>query len=245
MTPLQLYSRATHKLMTPALGLLGRDSITFTKVFPRDDLTEIGTKYGGWVIPKNLLDTQSICYCVGCGEDISFDLGLIEQIGCDVYGFDPTPQAIQYVHEATANNAKYHFFELGLWDRQDTLKFYTPRNSEHVSHSLLNLQKTETYIEVKVKRLSDIMRENGHQRLDLLKLDIEGAEYTVIDSMIEDNLEVKILCVEYDECFNPLDRGYKQRIKQSVKKVLAAGYSLICVQGSGNYTFLKNVAPHI
>ncbi|MCY7334533.1 MAG: FkbM family methyltransferase [Pseudanabaena sp. CAN_BIN31] len=239
MNPLQFISRAGKKIYRSICKLINRDNITLSKISPRKDLTELGTKYGGWVIPKSLLDSDSICYCVGCGEDISFDLALIDQIGCDVFGFDPTPRAIQFVKQVAGNNTKYHFFEVGLWDKDDTLKFYAPRNSDHVSHSLLNLQGTEDYFMAKVRRLNEIMQEHNHKKIDLLKIDIEGAEYKVIDSIIEDGLDIKILCIEYDECFNPLDSSYKLRIKHSVNQLLNAGFSLVCAQGSGNYTFIK------
>ena len=41
---------------------------------------------------------------MGCGEDISFDLGLIEMFDCDVYGFDPTPKSIDFVNKVAGNN---------------------------------------------------------------------------------------------------------------------------------------------
>jgi FkbM family methyltransferase len=232
--------RILDKALIVGFRLFGKDSISLTRVYPRRDLQEIGTKYGGWVIPTQLLDSNSVCYCVGCGEDISFDLGLIDQFGCDIYAFDPTPRAIQYVNKVAADNTKYHFFALGLWDREGILDFFVPRNPTHVSHSLVNLQKTEDCIKVNVDRLSSIMAQNQHQKLDLLKLDIEGAEYKVINSIIEDRIDIEIICVEYDECFNPLDRHYKERVRESVNKLVSAGYKLVCIQSKGNYTFVKS-----
>ena len=41
------------------------------------------------------------------------------------------------------------------------------------------------------------MKENGHSHLDLLKMDIEGAEFEVIDSIIEDQVPINILCIEF------------------------------------------------
>lgn len=237
----QMMIKVVNKISDYLCRLFDRDPITFIKVIHLKDLKEIGTKYGGWVIPSSLINSESICYCVGCGEDISFDLGLIEQFGCNVFGFDPTPRAIQYVRQNAGKNIKYIFGEVGLWDKEDNLKFYAPKNSEHVSHSLLNLQKTQNYITIKVNRLIAIMKNNGHNKLDLLKLDIEGAEYAVIDSIIADNLDIKIICVEYDECFNALDSNYRKRIRISAHKLITSGYSLVCVQGNGNYTFVKNV----
>ena len=223
-------------------SLFDVDLISLSKINKRKDLIEIGTKYGGWVVPSNLLNANSICYCVGCGEDISFDTGLIDHFGCDVYAFDPTPRAIAHVKKETGQNPQYHFFDVGLWDKEATVKFFVPRNPEHVSHSLLNLQKTENYIFAKVRRLFHIMKKLGHRKIDLLKIDIEGAEYKVIQSIIEDNLDIKIICVEYDECYYSLDKHYKKRIRSSINSLLTCGYSLIYAQGNGNYTFVKTNA---
>lgn len=73
----QIFHKLIGKVLFHIFRLFGKDQITLIKIKTRDDLQEIGTKYGGWVIPVNLLNENSICYCVGCGEDISFDLGLI------------------------------------------------------------------------------------------------------------------------------------------------------------------------
>ncbi|HSG28814.1 MAG TPA: FkbM family methyltransferase, partial [Candidatus Krumholzibacterium sp.] len=209
------------------------------RISRRDDLVEFGTVYGSWVVPSRLLSADSICYCAGCGEDISFDLGLIKRFGCDIFAFDPTPRAIAHVAKVAGDNPRYHFATVGLWDGEDTLRFYAPADPAHVSYSLLNLQKTEEYIDVGVKRLSSIMEESGHASLDLLKLDIEGAEYRVIQSMIEDGLAVRILCVEYDEYHNPLDAAWKRRVRASIESLLESGYSIACVQDNANYTFVK------
>lgn len=240
MNLLNIPSKIASRLSNHAFKLFNIDRISHVKIKNRDDLNEIGTQYGGWVIPVTLFDSTSICYCAGCGEDISFDLGLIETFGCDVYAFDPTPRAIEYVKQVAGQNSKYHFFDLGLWDKNDTLKFYIPKNPDHVSHSLVNLQKTNDYISVKVDTLKNIMKENGHNRIDLLKIDIEGAEYKVIESIIADKINIKVICVEYDECFNPLDDQYKKRICASINSLLASGYTLACAQGNGNYTFVRN-----
>jgi FkbM family methyltransferase len=226
--------------MRLACKLFGRDKLSLVKIKPRTDLQEIGTEYGGWVVPTTMLNSHSVCYCFGCGEDISFDLGLIEEFGCDVFGYDPTPRAIAHVKQVAGQNSQYHFFELGVWDKQDTLKFFVPKNPQHVSHSLVNLQKTEEHILVDVKRLKQIMDDQGHKHIDLLKIDIEGAEYRVIESIVADNLDIKIICVEYDECFNPLDADFKTRIRKSVRSLLAMSYDLVWAQGQGNYIFVKN-----
>ncbi len=242
MRPSRIFRAIARRVVNRAFGLFGIDVLSGARIVGRDDLVAIGTVYGGWVVPADLLDADSICYCVGCGEDISFDLGLIERFGCEVHGFDPTPRAIEYVERVAGGDMGYRFHALGLWDAADRLRFYVPRNPAHVSHSLLNLQKTDEYITVDVERLSAIMRGLGHDRLTLLKLDIEGAEYRVIESILEDGLVVDVLCVEYDESFNPLDAGYRERIRASVDALLRHGYRLVHSAGNGNYTFVREGA---
>lgn len=239
---LQSYlTKVGEKLSTYAFKLSRFDNIALVRIHGRGDLRAIGTTYGGWVVPVTLLGAESICFCLGCGEDISFDLGLIDQFNCDIFAFDPTPRAIKYVEKVAGQNPKYHFFEIGIWDKEETLKFYAPKNPQHVSHSLMNLQGTEDYLLVKVKRLKQLMNAIGCNEIDLLKIDIEGAEYKVIETIIEDKIDIKVICVEYDEYFNPLDHNFKERIRESVANLIAYGYSLVFSQYNGNYTFVKNV----
>lgn len=233
-------SKIYRKLSTELLRKIGIDPLTGIRIRPAASLIQVGSSYGGWIVPASLLTQQSICYCAGVGEDITFDLGLIEQFGCTVYAYDPTPRAADHVRKVAADNSRFHFYDIGLWDKEDTLRFYAPADPEHVSHSVLNIQKTDQYFEAPCNRLSALMKANSHQKIDLLKLDIEGAEYKTIDSIIEDRLDISVICVEYDEAHSPLDKEYKRRIKDSALNLYNYGYSLVALDQSCNYTFIKN-----
>jgi FkbM family methyltransferase len=237
-----LAARARDKLLFEVGKRLHRDSISGAKIHPRPGLVRIGSEMGGWVVPADLLNERSVCYCAGVGEDISFDLALIERYGCEVHAFDPTPRAIAHVEKHAAGNPRFRFFPVGLWDQEETLRFFAPKNPSHVSHSVLNLQQTGDYFEAPCKPLAQLMKENGHDRIDLLKLDIEGAEYRVVRSILDRKLAVRVLCVEYDECFNPLDRDYKSRIAESVSGLLDYGFQLVHVDRKGNYTLVRRDA---
>jgi FkbM family methyltransferase len=155
----------------------------------------LGTRYGRWHVPLQLLTPESVVYSVGVGEDVSFDLALIERVGCHVWAFDPTPRAIAFA--ARLDEPRFHFHPWALWSTDTTLPFFVPANLDWVSHSLVNLHGTEDHIEVPCRSIHSIMRELGHQRVDLLKLDIEGAEYEVLGSLGE--VHPDILCVELDQ----------------------------------------------
>jgi FkbM family methyltransferase len=221
-----------------------------------------GTEYGGRVIPTGLLNSDSICYCVGAGEDISFDLALTQQFGSQVWIIDPTPRAIKHyedlrnqtlagqkqsinrdpgvAYDLTVEDLyKLHYLPFGLWSQDDVLKFYVPADSAHVSHSIVNLQRTTQYLEVPVRRLRNVMKDLGHARIDLLKLDIEGAEYAVLDSVLEDNLDISVICSEYDEWHHPLDSGSLERINKSISRMKRGGYVLADIDQDCNVMYIR------
>ena len=202
----------------------------------RTDLKKLGSDYGGWVVPMSLLSDSSISYCVGVGEDITFDMALIENFGCEVFSFDPTPRATGFVEQNARDVAKFHFFDVGVWKDQKNVRFYAPRDPSHVSHSIVNLQDTAEFFEAECKSLSTLMRELGHSKLDLLKLDVEGAQYDILDSMIEDGIAIKVLCVEFDQP-TPYTRLWRM-----VMKLKRSGYKLVNVD-DWNCTFVGDSIP--
>lgn len=225
----------------------------------------IGTEYGGWIIPKAWLTADSVVYSVGAGEDISFDAGLAQKYGCTVHIIDPTPRAevhfkavIQGIRTAkpaplktnptgqyptfdasTADLMRFHPF--GLWNEESLIKFYKPINEAHVSHSIVNLQKSGDYVEMPVRKTKNVMAELGHQRIDLMKIDIEGAEYTVLEDILSDNINVRALCIEYDErAGNNIDKQYQSRIENSLNALCAAGFHIIAKEPTEhNYTLVR------
>jgi EAL domain-containing protein (putative c-di-GMP-specific phosphodiesterase class I) len=76
---------------------------------------------------------------------------------------------------------------------------------------------------VEVKKLSDIMSEYGHERIDLLKIDIEGSEYAVLDQVLDDNIEIKQLVVEVHERY--IENG-KLLTTKMIESLKAKGYKL-------------------
>lgn len=219
-----------------------------------------GTLYGGWFIPGGVLTETSLCYCVGAGEDISFELELINHFGCEVYTFDPTPRARQHVAKLFENTAiglptringngvlsyevdrgglaHLHFLPYGVWGENKTMRFYSPVDPAHVSHSLVNLQRTDRYFEAECHTVRTIMESLKHNHLTLLKLDIEGAEHEVIRSLLEEGVRPTILCVEFDEGAMSLEKGYLHPILDTVNRLKHCGYLMTKLE-SWNATFV-------
>lgn len=227
-----------------------------------EEVLRLGTTYGGWIIPAdNGLTADSLCYCAGAGEDISFECTLVARYQCLVRIIDPTPRAIKHyqgLEQAVrvgmrfpVNNSevdyytvdernfnRLHYLPVGLADKDCEMKFFLPQNPAHVSCSVINLQKTEQYFTAPCLRLSSIMKREGDASLDLLKIDIEGAEYGVIENLAVSDLLPRLLLVEFDEAHTPLDDKAPERIRQHIDLLRRSGMRCVAVEGS-NATFVK------
>ena len=196
-----------------------------------------GNEHASFGIAPSGLDERSIVYSFGVGEDISFDLALIDEFGLSVHAFDPTPKSLQWLGRQELPE-QFHMQAVAVGDRTGWMKFYPPANPDHVSHSLVvkHTHMTSEF-EVPVRRLEDLAREQGHQRIDILKMDIEGAEYGVIHDLVQSDLEVKQLAIEFHHRYFRF--GFL-KTRLAIRMLRRHGYELFYVgKHAEEFGFLK------
>jgi FkbM family methyltransferase len=191
-------------------------------VSPRDDLLEVGDLgYGGYVLPTSLLGQDSVCYLAGTGEDISFDLSVIARFGCEVHSLDPVPRAARHVAVAAAYEKRLVFHPVALWSEDKELTFYAPREDGYVSQSATNLYETAPDFTAPARAVTSLMAELGHDHIDLLKISAEGSEYEILDHVVDQAIDVRILCVEYAQ------PAPVERVRSSIERLREAGFELV------------------
>ncbi|HEY3498488.1 MAG TPA: FkbM family methyltransferase [Polyangiaceae bacterium] len=188
----------------------------------------LGTEYGGYAVVPDRIRRGALVYSVGLGEDISFDLALIERFGCTVHGFDPTPRSLAWLEQQRLPEG-FVVHPYGLADFDGTASFAPPANPEHVSHSLLSDRAGER-IEMPVKRLATVLAELGHERIDILKMDIEGAEYGVLDDLLATGRLPEQLMVEYH---HGMSSASLETTEASLDRLRAAGYRVFDARETG------------
>jgi FkbM family methyltransferase len=200
-------------------------------------VVSLGTEYGAWSICPGRLDRNSVVYSVGIGTDISFDLALIERFGVAVHAFDPTPGSIAWL-AAQPLPARFTWHQVGLAAYDGQATFFPPENPEWISHTMLARTAARgKAIQVEVRRVSSLMRDLGHERLDVLKMDIEGAEYDVVDDILASGVDIGQLLIEFHHRFS--DVGI-ERTRQAVATLNAAGYRIFFTSDSGEeYGFMR------
>lgn len=234
------------------LRLTHFDTVTHRLLPAGQALTRIGSKMASWYVPTNLLGPDSICYLAGAGEDISFDTEISAKYHCRVATIDPTPRALAHFLASCpeadvgycSRQAPVHFFvPVGVWSSDTTMKFYAPRDPAHVSHSIVNLQTTSEFFEAECLTLQSIARRLGDSHIDLLKLDIEGAEIAVLLALRGNGILPSHICVEFDEITNPLDSLAYKRIRNCVQHLEGLGYQLVHRDFPANYSFALTSNP--
>tara|TARA_Y100000816_G_C25977521_1_gene510313 strand:+ start:247 stop:933 length:687 start_codon:yes stop_codon:yes gene_type:complete len=227
-------------------------------------MERLGTNYGGWYVPKNMeLNENSIIYSGGVGEDISFDIKIQEKYKCNIFLIDPTEKALIHFNEvkeyykngklflgniqkdyiqSIQNNkpdfSKFYYFNIGLWNCHDKLKFYKQNNKNYVSQSLIENMFSKEYDEVNVTTIKALMEEKKHKTIDLLKLDIEGAEIEVIEQMLDDKIFPKYILIEFDLFLKKKDPGNK-KTNDLISRLLSLNY-IILINDNYNITFYRN-----
>ena len=134
-----------------------------------------GNDYGGFFVATDFVDENSVVYSFGIGEDVSFDTEIIKKYNANVYGFDPTPKSVKWISEQILPE-KFRFYDFGISDRTGMATFYFPKNPDFVSGSVVEQSNIdlENGIDVQLKTLDDTAHFLGHQKIDILKMDIEG-----------------------------------------------------------------------
>jgi FkbM family methyltransferase len=194
----------------------------------------LGEGSGAWCLCPQGLSASSVIYCAGVGEEISFDLELIRRFGVRVHAFDPTPRSIQWVQSQTLPQ-EFTFHPYGIADFDGTSKFLPPKNPDHVSHTLLPRETPWSAIQIPVHRLGTIAGMLGHAEIDLLKMDIEGAEYAAIADLLTSGIRPRQMLVEFHHRWPEVG---VEKTRAAIRALNAAGYRIFDVSASGEeYSF--------
>ena len=191
-------------------------------------------KDGGWWFHPDALGEDSIVWSLGVGEDVDFDLALIRRFRLRVDAFDPTPSTVEWL-AARDMPAAFRFHPWAVTGQDGVLKLY-PRVKKDGSKSTVmytmvaNDGSREDAIVVPAFCLKSIQAQLGQPRVDLLKMDIEGAEYDVLDNLLESPVQPLQLLVEFHHRFEGIGL---ERTRKMVARLRARGYRIFAVSETG------------
>ncbi len=192
---------------------------------------EIGSADSWFILTEQL--EKSIVFSGGVGKDITFELALAIKFGCRVFLFDPSPTGINTINSLTSIPETLHFFPIGLAKKDGLISFESPKNPQEGSFTISN--NLSPNISFECKKISTIADERGIKEFELLKIDIEGFEYEVIEDVIESKLNVRQIAVEFHDFIDGIS---KEKTTKCVELLRKNGYTLFHKRGH-DYSFVK------
>lgn len=156
-----------------------------------------GSKQTSYPVYGPALRPGAIVYSLGEGNDIGFDTSLIEKKGAKVYGFDPTEQSARHIASLGKLNG-YTFEKIAVGAQDGEVSFSCIFESdEYFAGTVLEGQEATREVRVPMKRLASLMAQHGHKHIDLLKMDIEGGEYSLLPDLLASGVRPSQIVLEF------------------------------------------------
>ena len=214
-------------------------------------LTRLGTDYGGWFIPKNILhaiDKKRVLVSGGLGHDVSFDKILLEN-GFQIIGLDPLAECCDFARKELGDSKSVFVIEKGLWTNSGNIDFFPPKNKAHDSWSITNSQSAlpQEGTTFKVISLEDLIKEYpsiGNSDFSMLKLDSEGAESEIMKKLFTSDYKFDFIGIEMDFLSLIPFLAIKRRLRaiftarQNMKIFKSAGYTFVLKENL-NFFWIK------
>ncbi|MCF6129914.1 FkbM family methyltransferase [Flavobacterium sp. AS60] len=159
--------------------LKGNDLIQFQRVQP-------------WVTVKGDrtlrldydLDADSVVFDVG-GYKGEFAADMVEKYNPTIYVFEPIKDFFEIIKGKFSDNKKVKAFNYGLSGKDEEMNISLSDNSSSV------FLETENFETIQLKSIVNFIKSNNITQIDLIKINIEGGEYELLESLIENN------CITY------------------------------------------------
>jgi FkbM family methyltransferase len=155
--------------------------------------------YNAWVADRGDL-IKRLDYALG-SDAVVWDVGgyegqwasdIVARFGCRVHVFEPAWQASEFIRRRFAANplVTIHNFALGDTEEETKLNLAGDGSSMIIEPSRSEVEK------IIVRDIVGVWRELGATRIDLMKINIEGEEYDLLNRLIDTNTITKISDVQ-------------------------------------------------
>jgi FkbM family methyltransferase len=194
----------------------------------------------GWLVCHERLATGARVFGLGVGNNIDFELQLIRDHGAVVDTFDPTPFSNDWLQEQQLPAAfRHHPWAVVATD--GPVRLSQRKAARAGSAPMLSVVAAENAgagtVTAEGYRLRTIAARLGIPVPDLLRMDIEGAEYAVLDDMLQSDFLPRQLLVEFHHRFPQIGLAATRR---AIAGLRAAGYRVAAVSDTGReVTFLR------
>ena len=183
------------------------------------------SRVGNYLIHRLPSGCSPVIYSFGIGSDISFDKSAADAFDVPIYMYDPTPGVASFM-DAHKDDDRLIFRGEGIYSHETTTKLFTSDKPGKLNSSLYPIHGAKGgFVLVHCRTLEMFMAENGHDSIDILKMDIEGVADDVLNLVIDEtSIRPKQIVTEFEikGIENPIT--YLPKILTLMQKLRDNGY---------------------
>ena len=161
------------------------------------------------------LTPASVVFDVG-GYRGDWAAAMVERYGCKVHVFEPVEEFRAQIERRLGANPNVVINGFGLAGRTTTCLISVEEDSSSVARG-------EAKREIQLVDVDEYVRRHGIDRVDLIKINIEGGEYELLERMHETGLIPR--CVDLQIQFHDFVPGAQAR-RDALRSMLAATHRL-------------------
>jgi len=142
------------------------------------------------------LDTDSIVFDLG-GYKGQWASDIFSKYGSNIFVFEPVQSFSNFIEERFSKNNKIKVYNIALGKHDGEEKFLLKKD-ESKSYNVETVMESDDFITVKFKDIISFLAENQISTIQLMKINIEGGEYELLDYLIEkdwiqhiDNIQIQ------------------------------------------------------
>ena len=195
------------------------NSYDYLKPFDEDDLIRLGKKGdGGYVISKKSLETDNCLLTFGMSNDWSFEEDFVRHNSQNfVHIYDHTVNLNFFLHRLYKSIKRLFYFKSSfsnIYEKFNELIKYLKLNKLKINHFKYKISNKK---QLSNKSLKETIKDTDHNGKIMLKIDIEGDEFEILNDITLYSNQIHTLIIEFHELNNNYNK-FETLIKDINKK---------------------------
>lgn len=177
--------------------------------------------------------------------DIGANIGLYscvisQKIGAEnVIAFEPSPPAYQKLQKNSEFNGNFHHFQIAISDTDDIIEFSVDIGDAQSRRSTINTDSNSIDYEIQEvssRKLRSMEKKQNIPSPDIIKIDVEGAEFKVLNGMgkLLDSSDI-IYCEIHHQALD----GFNTDGEEIIEYLESSGFEVKTLHQRGGNEFVK------